>query len=173
MRDIFLPKWFFFSSLSPCWFFICGGEWRKPPRKVSYKRTFGAPDQGQMLDVWESQTAESALMAIIHVLNHHRSHGLKIHVLIFKRSPVGISALIGSVRAGISDWSGSTDILYINSGTECWIFPRHQHWHLDTTPPNIWDCVESYAIHMILSCRLKITFTSNLKVIIYFLEYSY
>jgi hypothetical protein len=25
--------------------------WRKPPRKVSYKRTFGAPDQGQMLDV--------------------------------------------------------------------------------------------------------------------------
>ncbi len=27
------------------------GVYRKPPRKVLYKRTFGAPDQGQMLDV--------------------------------------------------------------------------------------------------------------------------
>ncbi len=35
--------------------------WRKPPRKVLYKRTFGMPDQGQMLDAWESQTTESAL----------------------------------------------------------------------------------------------------------------
>ncbi len=26
--------------------------WRKPPRNVSYKRTFGTPDQGQMLEVW-------------------------------------------------------------------------------------------------------------------------
>ncbi len=75
----------------------------------------------------------------------------------------------GSVRAGISDGSSSTDILHVNSGTECWIFPRRQYWHLDTTPPNIWDCVESYAIHMILTCRLKITFTSNLKLIISFL----
>ncbi len=41
-----------FSSLSPCWFFIHGGKWRKPLRKVSYRRTFGMPDQGQMLDVW-------------------------------------------------------------------------------------------------------------------------
>jgi hypothetical protein len=35
--------------------------WRKSPRKVWYKRTFGVPDQGQMLDMWESQTTESAL----------------------------------------------------------------------------------------------------------------
>ncbi len=48
----------FFSSLSPCWFFICGGEWRKPPRKVSYKHTFGAPDQGQMLEVWRWHSAD-------------------------------------------------------------------------------------------------------------------
>jgi hypothetical protein len=60
LRDYFFPIKVF-SSLSPCWFFIRGGEWRKPPRKVSYKHTFGAPDQGQMLDVWESQTTESAL----------------------------------------------------------------------------------------------------------------
>ncbi len=35
--------------------------WREPPRKVPYKCTFVAPDLGQMLDVWESQTSESAL----------------------------------------------------------------------------------------------------------------
>ncbi len=35
--------------------------WCKPPRKVLYRRTFGTPDQGQTLDVWESQTTESAM----------------------------------------------------------------------------------------------------------------
>ncbi len=34
---------------------------RKPPINVPYKHTFGAPDQGQMLDVWKSQITESAL----------------------------------------------------------------------------------------------------------------
>ncbi len=34
---------------------------RKPLRNVPYMRTFGAPDQGQTLDVQESQTTESAL----------------------------------------------------------------------------------------------------------------
>jgi hypothetical protein len=33
--------------------------------------------------------------------------------------------------------------------------------HLD-----VWDCVESYTIHMLLPCRLKITFTFSLKLII-------
>ncbi len=67
LRDIFLPKWLF-SSLSPCWFFIHGGECHKPPRYVLYKGTYvpyddtyGVSDQGQMLDVWGSQTTESAL----------------------------------------------------------------------------------------------------------------
>ncbi len=36
--------------------------------------------------------------------------------------------------------------------------------HLD-----VWDCVESYTIHMLLACRLKITFTFCLKLIISFL----
>ncbi len=40
--------------------------WRKPPRKVSYKCTFGAPDQGQTLGVWKSQTTESALRWQMH-----------------------------------------------------------------------------------------------------------
>ncbi len=60
LKDYFLT-YKVFSSLSPCLLFVRGGEWRKPPRKVSYKRTFGKPDQGQMQDVWESQTTESAL----------------------------------------------------------------------------------------------------------------
>ncbi len=34
---------------------------RKPLISVPYTHTFGLPDQGQMLDVRESQTAESAL----------------------------------------------------------------------------------------------------------------
>ncbi len=48
---MFLPI-MFFSSSSPCWFFIRGGDWGKLPRKVSYKCTFGVSNQGQMLDVW-------------------------------------------------------------------------------------------------------------------------
>ncbi len=48
---IFLPI-MFFSSLSPCWFFICGGECHKLPRYVPskctyvpYNGTFGASNQ--------------------------------------------------------------------------------------------------------------------------------
>ncbi len=59
-RDYFFTCMVFFL-IEPCWFFIRGGEWRKPPRKLLYTCTFGAPDQGQTLDVWESQTTESAL----------------------------------------------------------------------------------------------------------------
>jgi hypothetical protein len=39
--------------------------------------------------------------------------------------------------------------------------------------PNVrldaWDCVESYTIYMLLACRLKITITFSLKLIISFL----
>jgi hypothetical protein len=38
---------------------------------------------------------------------------------------------------------------------------------------DIWDRVESYAIPLFLARRLKITFTSNPKLIIYFVIYSY
>ncbi len=51
----------FFFLIEPHWFFIRGGKWCKLPRKVLHKCTFGARDQGQMLEVWESQTTESAL----------------------------------------------------------------------------------------------------------------
>jgi hypothetical protein len=34
---------------------------------------------------------------------------------------------------------------------------------------DIWDCVESYTICMLFTCRLKITFTFSLKLIISFL----
>ncbi len=34
---------------------------------------------------------------------------------------------------------------------------------------DVWDCVESYAIRMLLTCRLRFTFTPRLKLIISFL----
>ncbi len=47
-------------------------RWCKPPRKVQYKRTFGAPDRGQTLDMWENQTSESALRwRTCHIMPHH------------------------------------------------------------------------------------------------------
>ncbi len=43
-----------------------------PLINVPYKRTFGTPDQGQTLDVWESQTAESALRDDwLRIVPHH------------------------------------------------------------------------------------------------------
>ncbi len=50
------------------------GSWRKPPIKVSYKHTFGVPHQGQTLDVWESQTTESAM-------GWHMRHIVPCHTL--------------------------------------------------------------------------------------------
>ncbi len=35
---------------------------------------------------------------------------------------------------------------------------------------DVWDHAESYTIYMLLACRLKITFTFSLKLIIFFLE---
>ncbi len=53
----------------------------------------------------------------------------------------------GSVRAGISDGSTSTSILYIDSSTGCWIRCNRHLCHHNCTHPNIWDRVESYAAH--------------------------
>ncbi len=36
----------------------------------------------------------------------------------------------------------------LNSDTEHCIFHSCQCWHLDIAPPIIWDCVESYAMHI-------------------------
>ncbi len=47
----------------------------KPPRKLLCKCTFGAPDQGQTLDVWESQTTESALRWRTHHIAPHHTLG--------------------------------------------------------------------------------------------------
>ncbi len=60
-------------------------------------------------------------------------------------------------------------ILYIESSTQCGLFLS---WPCVPTPNVcliVRDPVEFYVIHMFLACRLKITFTSNLKLIISFL----
>jgi hypothetical protein len=59
--------------------------------------------------------------------------------------------------------------LYVNSCIVCGLFCS---WPCVPTLKiclDIWDCVESYMIHMFFACRLMITFTSNLKLIIFFL----
>jgi hypothetical protein len=38
---------------------------------------------------------------------------------------------------------------------------------------DVWDCVESYTVHMLLAQRLKITFTFSLRLIISFFWYNY
>ncbi len=50
-------------------------ECRIPPKKVLYLHTFGAPDQGQMLEVWESQTTVSALRWRMHHIAPHHNLG--------------------------------------------------------------------------------------------------
>ncbi len=64
-------------------------------------------------------------------------------------------------------------ILYVESSTWCGFFLS---WPCVPTPnvhSDIWDCVESYAIHMFLARRQKITFTSNLKLIIFSFHFWY
>jgi hypothetical protein len=70
---------------------------------------------------------------------------------------------------GIKDLSNPTPILYIESSTVCGFFLSWQCMPTPNVRSDIWNCVESYVIHMFLACRLKITFTSNLKLIISFL----
>ncbi len=55
---------------------------------------FGAPNQGQMLDVWESQTAESALRCTCHSMP--RGHQLSLGSMswIPQDTPIGIHANI-------------------------------------------------------------------------------
>jgi hypothetical protein len=58
--------------LAQIWGFWVTCGWLKLPRKVSYKCTFGMPDQGQTLDAWESQTTESALRwQMCHIAPRH------------------------------------------------------------------------------------------------------
>ncbi len=69
----------------------------------------------------------------------------------------------------LSNVSNPMPILYMDSSIGCGFFPS---WPRVPTPNvrlDIWDCVESYVIHMILACRLIITFTSKLKLMISFL----
>ncbi len=53
--------------------------------------------------------------------------GLNTNLYFQKDIPKELVRSYESVGAGIGDGSSSTDILYINSGTDCWIFLGHQH----------------------------------------------
>ncbi len=56
--------------------------WCKLPRKVLYKRTFGMLDQGQTLDVWVSQTTESALRWWMRHIAPRHILGLTLEVIL-------------------------------------------------------------------------------------------
>ncbi len=68
-------------------------------------------------------------------------------------------------RIGIKEISNPMPILYVDSGTGYGIFPSWLCVSAANVHSDLWDCVEFYAIHMIFARRLKITFTSNLKLI--------
>ncbi len=67
---------------------------------------------------------------------------------------------------GIKYLSNPTPILYVDSITGCGFLPScpcvpTRNVHLD-----LWDCIESYVIHMILTRRLRITLRPKTKCII-------
>ncbi len=68
---------------------------------------------------------------------------------------------------GIKDASNPMPILYVDSSTGYGFFPSCPCVPTPNVRLDIWDCVESYAIHMILTCRLRITFEPRTKVIIF------
>jgi hypothetical protein len=68
---------------------------------------------------------------------------------------------------GITDVSNPTPFLYIDPSTGCGLFPSCPCVPTPNMHPDIRDHVESYAIHMILPCRLRITFKPKTKLIIY------
>jgi hypothetical protein len=67
---------------------------------------------------------------------------------------------------GIKDVSNPTPILYVDSSTGCGFFPSCPSVPTPNMHPDIRDHAESYAIHMILTCRLRITFKLKTKLII-------
>ncbi len=61
---------------------------------------------------------------------------------------------------GIKDVSNPMPILYVDPSTGYGLFPSCPCVPTLNMHPNIRDCVESYAIHMILTRRLRITFVA-------------
>ncbi len=113
MRDYFFTYMFFFL-IEPCWFFIRGGKWCKLPRKVLYRRTFGAPDQGQTLDVWESQTTESALRWWTHYIapRHTLEVVLEVNLKVTLEHVLGIKTMISLILDHVA-----TAYLYLGINT--------------------------------------------------------
>ncbi len=68
---------------------------------------------------------------------------------------------------GIKDASNPTPILYVDSSTWYGYFSNVARVPTPNVHSDIWDHVESYLIHMILTRRLRITFKPETKVLIY------
>jgi hypothetical protein len=59
---------------------------------------------------------------------------------------------------GIKDVANPTPILYVDPNTGCSLFPSCPGVPTPNMHPDIRDCVESYAIHMSFTHRLRITY---------------
>jgi hypothetical protein len=149
-------------------------HWLKPLIKVPYKRTF-----------WHARTRSDA-----RCVRWHPADVNSEVVVTLLRGEVTTSARheilnkqrycqsnqgnnIRSHRLESNNVSNPTPILYIESNTWCGFFLS---WPCVPTPNvrlDIWNCVETFAIHMVLPHRLKITFISSLKLIIFFLVSTY
>jgi hypothetical protein len=67
---------------------------------------------------------------------------------------------------GIKDVPNPMPILYVDPSIGCGLFPSCPCVPTPNMHRDIRDCVESYAIHMILTRRLRITFKHKTKLII-------
>ncbi len=83
----------------------CWWAWCKLPRKVSYKHTFGVPDQGQTLDVWESQTTESALRWQMCYIPPR--HNLELNLGVILEHVLGIKTMTWIFNPGSHNYSFS------------------------------------------------------------------
>jgi hypothetical protein len=107
---------------------------RRPSRYVPYKGTFvpydstyGAPDQGQTLDVWESQTAESALRdEWIRIVPRRNPMSVQSHV---RPIPEGIPCKVTLIPEGIP-----RKVTSIPEGIPCPSDPRSVRSHVRPIP---------------------------------------
>ncbi len=152
------------SSLSPCWFFICGGKWRKPLTNVPYNCTFWHSQlRSDARHVIKPDCRVSSEEADMNDTPTQRSHHLSLvgYLEQVKISPEESVQQYEITRIGINYGSNPMPILYVDSSTGYGFFSSWPCVPTLNVHSNIWECVESYAIHMILARRFRIISKSH------------
>ncbi len=103
-------------------------------------------------------------IGVHHTISHHLS---LVEYLEYIKIPPEESVYRYEIAwIGIKDVFNPTPILYVDSSTGYGFFPSCPCVSTPNMHPDIRDRVESYAIHMILTCRLRIAFKPKTKLII-------